>query len=108
MSLLPGEWLTEVEQRRGGGRDARGHPKPETHRKVGPVAIGWRSTQDPVDRSDLTSDVAVLLDESGTTDWKPDDRIVIPTDYPGPHGTWQVEGQPKQWPVGWECALRRA
>jgi hypothetical protein len=97
-----------VTQRRGGGRDSRGRPKPETPREVGPVLIGWRSSTDPTDRSQLTDDLAVLYDQSGSCDWLGDDRVEIPTDYPGPHGTWQVEGQPKQWPAGWEVALRRA
>lgn len=108
MSALPGEWLTSVVQRRGGGRDSRGNPKTETERSVGPVAVGWRTSSDPVDRAELTTDSAVLYDQSGTTDWEGSDRVVIPADYPGPTGTWQVEGQPKRWPLGYECALRRA
>jgi hypothetical protein len=93
---------------RGGGRDSRGNPKPETVLHSGRVLIGWRSTAEPVDRSEVTSDQAVLYDMGRDFEWHGDDRVKIPNDYPGPRGTWQVDGQPKPWPLGWEVPLRRA
>lgn len=105
---MPPEWQVDVEVRRGGGRDARGRPQPETVLQRTGVLVGWRSTADPVDRSDVTSDHAVLYDVGGGFTWHDGDRVVIPGDYAGPRGTWQVDGKPKAWPLGWEVPLRRA
>ena len=108
MSVLPAEWLVDVVVLRGGGRDPRGNPRPEQRIELAGVAVGWRSTADPVDRDDVTSDFAVLYDETGELDWLESDRVELPADNRGPRGVWQVDGRPKAWPVGWEVPLRRA
>lgn len=106
--LYPPEWQTMVTVKRGGARDRKGVAQPETSIAAGPVLVGWRATDDPVDRADLTADTAVLYDRTGTTAYQPSDRIVIPDDFPGPTGTWQVDGTPKRWPSGYEVPLRKA
>lgn len=101
-------WTTPVTVHRGGGRDARGNPKPETLIPVPFLLIGWRSTSDPIDRGEVTSDFAIAYDEADQLDWNGADRIEIQADYAGPVGMWQVDGQPKRWPLGWEIPLRKA
>jgi len=108
VSVFPDEWLADVVVLRGGGRDPRGNPQPETQHPISGVLVGWRATSDPVDRSDQTADYAVLYDQTGNFQWKGTDRVRIPNDFPGPRGVWQVDGQPKPWPLGWEIPLRRA
>lgn len=105
---FPADWTTTVTVKRGGGKDRKGNPQPETELKAGPVLVGWRATADPVDRADLTTDLAVLYDETGTTVYERSDRVVIPDTHAGPTGTWQVDGTPKNWPMGWEVPLRKA
>lgn len=108
MIEFPEDWATDAVVLRGGGRDPRGNPKPETRLPVSDLLVGWRATSDPVDRSEQTSDYAVAYDTAGEIDWKADDRVIIPDTFSGPRGTWQIDGQPKRWPLGWELPLRRA
>jgi hypothetical protein len=107
VSGFPAGWQTPVTLLRGGGRDREGNPKAEERSDTPPVLVGWRSTSDPVDRSEATEDYAVLYDDSFEIAWTPTDRVEIP-DGPWPSGTWQVDGRPKPWPLGWEVPLRRA
>lgn len=106
-STFPDGWKTSVTVKRGGAKDRKGVAQPETQFSAGPVLVGWRATADPVDRADLTTDTAVLYDMTGTVTYEPSDRVVIPDDYPGPTGTWQVDGTPKRWPFGYEVPLRK-
>lgn len=109
MSDFPAEWQLTVVILRGGQRDPRGNPQPERKIPREAVLVGWRATSDPLDRSDQTSDYAVLYDQGGDGfRYVDSDRVEIPVNEIGPNGTWQVDGQPKAWPDGWEVPLRRA
>ncbi|AYN59007.1 head-to-tail stopper [Arthrobacter phage Ryan] len=91
---------------RGGGRDSRGNPLPVQEIPRARVTVGPRSTQDPLDRSDVTSSTAVLYDEDTTFRYLPKDRIRVP-EGALMAGEWSVEGRPGEWPMGSEVGLTK-
>lgn len=101
---FPADWKTPVTVTRG-GRDRKGNPLPTTTHQVDDCLVGWRSTVDPVDRADLSSDTAVIAARVGS-DFADRDLITIP-DGPWPSGSWTVNGAPKPTPLGVEIQIRR-
>lgn len=104
VSRFPEEWRCTVAVSRG-GRDAKGNPLPAEPHDVEDCLVGWRSTEDPVDRSDLTDDTAVLYHD-GPVDIRDGDLFDVP-DGPWPSGKFQTDGTVKRWPMGVEVPLRR-
>ena len=104
VATFPESWKTTVTVRRG-GTDRWGDPLPGQEHSEPGCLVGWRSTADPVDRSELTSDDAVIYAEPGC-DFRSGDRIIIP-DGPWPAGEFWVDGSPKRWPMGVEIPIRR-
>lgn len=102
---FPKTWLTAVTVLRS-GLDAKGNPLPESSHAIGPCLVGWRSTQDPVDRSDLTTDTAVAYCDDPAADIVAGDRVTIPPG-PWPYGEFWVDGSVKPWQMGLEIPLRR-
>lgn len=103
--LFPAQWRTDVVVRRG-GRDNKGNPLPEVAHIVPNVLVGWRGTRNPLDRSDMTSDDAVIYANLGSY-FEVGDKIDIP-DGPWPSGNgWQIDGQPKRWQMGTEVPIRK-
>lgn len=102
---FPDAWKTAVTVTRG-GRDAKGNPVPGEDHVVRGCLIGWRSTDDPVDRSDLTEDRAVLYADDPLADIQDDDLFDVPVG-PWPSGKFQTDGTIKPWPMGLEVPLRR-
>ncbi|WNM72232.1 head-to-tail stopper [Arthrobacter phage Gusanita] len=100
------DWHVDVIVLRGGGRDARGNPLPVVEIPRSGVTVGPRSTQDPLDRSDVTSATAVLYDEDTTFRYLPKDRIRVP-EGALMAGEWSVEGRPGEWPMGSEVGLTK-
>lgn len=99
------EWLTEMTVLRG-GFDAKGNPLPQSSHTIGPCLVGWRGTEDPVDRSDLTSDTAVAYCDDPVADIVAGDRVTIPGGA-WPSGEFWVDGSAKPWQMGLEIPLRR-
>lgn len=102
---FPASWRTDVTVHRG-GTDAKGNPLPTVDHSLTGCLIGWRSTSDPVDRADLTTDTAVLYADDPLADLLAGDTLTVPAG-PWPHGEFRVDGTPKPWPLGLEAALRR-
>lgn len=89
---------------RGGGKDPKGNPLPVVEIPVTEkCAYAPRATEDPVDRSEVTSATGVFYCDPGFS-FLPADRIRIPAGSRGA-GTWMVDGRPKDWPYGWEIGL---
>jgi len=103
---VPKSWLTDVTVIRGGGRDAKGNPLPTVELQVSRCLIAPRATADPVDRSDVTDNTAVLYRGPGFT-FLSTDRVRVPDGRPMA-GVWAVEGRPGEWPFGTEVGLVRA
>lgn len=108
LSMFPKSWRTDVVVIRGGGRDAKGNPKPTQEIPVKNCLVGARATADPLDHSDVVSSTAVLyrgLDRDFA--FQSTDRVRIPA---GKRmaGDWSVEGRPGEWPFGVEVALVKA
>jgi hypothetical protein len=103
---IPKSWLVDVTVLRGGGRDAKGNPLPTIELAVTKCLIAPRATADPVDRSDVVDNTAVLYRGPGFT-FMSTDRIRVPA---GARmaGVWAVEGRPGEWPFGSEVGLVRA
>lgn len=68
--------------------------------------VGWRSTDDPVDRTDLTENTAVLYHDDPSADIRDGDLIEVPVGA-WPSGRFQIDGTVKPWPMGLEVPLRR-
>ncbi len=103
---FPKSWRTSVTVIRSGGRDAKGNLLPSTEIQVAECMIGARSTADPVDRSDVVDNTAVLYRGVGFT-FLSTDRIRVP-DGARMAGTWSIDGRPAEWPFGVEIGLVRA
>ncbi|QYC54930.1 head-to-tail stopper [Arthrobacter phage Popper] len=100
------DWQVDVVVLRGGGRDTRGNPLPVQEIPRRGVTVCPRSTQDPLDRSDVADSTAVLYDEDTTFHYQPTDRIRVPA---GGRmaGDWSVSGLPGEWPMGSEIGLSK-
>lgn len=103
---FPKSWLTAVTVLRGRGRDAKGNPIPAVEIEVTGCLISPRATSDPVDRSDLVDNKAVLYRGPGFT-FLSTDRIRVAHGQ-RMAGEWSVEGRPGEWPFGSEVGLVRA
>jgi hypothetical protein len=108
MNLLfrfPRSWRTDVVVLRGGGRDAKGNPLPEAEIPRPGVLVGARSTAEPLGRSDVTDNKAVLYDGDTTFAYLSTDRVRVPA---GSRmaGVWAVDGRPSEWPYGSEVGLK--
>jgi len=103
---FPAEWLTEVVVLRGGGRDREGNPLPVEEIPLADCLVGSRSTENPVDRADLTRTEGILYRDLGFN-FRHTDRIRIPDGTWLAAGEWAVDGDPKRWPMGWEVPLRK-
>lgn len=106
VAKFPESWKTEVTVHRGGGHDRKGNPLPTTDHQVVECMIGWRSTDDPVDRSDLVTDKPVLYADDPMADFQTGDQVTIPVG-PWPSGDFWLDGSPKRWPLGCEVPLAR-
>lgn len=100
---FPKSWRTDVVVLRGGGRDAKGNPLPSIEVPVKDCLIGPRATEEPLDRSDVTSATAVLYRDPGFT-FRPADRVRVP-EGSRMAGLWAVDGRPGEWPHGVEVGL---
>lgn len=90
---------------RGGDWDYRGQEIPEERIEVDQCRVGWRSTADPVDRSDLTRSTGVLY-RRPPFEFHSSDHIEIPAGHPLA-GVWAVDGRPQVWHSGVEVPLRQ-
>lgn len=106
MSLLD-QYRTTVVVLRGGGRDNRGNPLPTEDHVVEECLPARRSTEEPIDRSDLTRAEGVLYRRRLDFDFHSSDRVRIPEGTWLTPGVWAVEGEPSRWPAGWEVPLRK-
>lgn len=102
---FPARWLVTVTVVRSGGRDARGNPLPAERIPVKDCLVRWRSSTDPLDRTDLTDSSAVLYRRRGF-DFRSTDQIEVPAGSLAA-GTWSVDGDPKRWPDSVELALTK-
>ena len=100
---FPKSWLTTVTVLRGGGRDAKGNPIAPMEIEVSGCLIAPRATTEPVDRSAVASQTAVLYRDPGF-EFLPADRIRVPNGA-RMRGTWSVDGRPGEWPYGSEVWL---
>lgn len=103
LKMFPKSWLTAVTVIRGGGRDAKGNPLPTVEIEVTGCLIAPRAASDPVDRSDLVDNNAVLYRGPGFT-FLSTDRIRVAHGQ-RMAGEWSVEGRPGEWPFGSEVGL---
>jgi hypothetical protein len=101
---FPKSWRVDVVVLRGGGRDAKGNPLPEVEIPRPGVLVGARSTAEPLERSDVTDNKAVLYDGDAAFRYLSTDRVRVPA---GSRmaGTWSVDGRPSEWPYGSEVGL---
>lgn len=105
LSRFPKSWRTDVTVLRGGGRDAKGNPLPVVEIPRPGVLVGARSTAEPLERSDVTDNKAVLYDGDTAFRYLSTDRVRVPS---GSRmaGDWSVDGRPSEWPYGSEVALK--
>lgn len=104
LERFPAAWKTDITVTRG-GRDPKGNPLPDVTHVVNGCMVGWRATTDPVDRSDLTADDAIIYAPVGA-DFRSGDRLSIPAG-PWPSGQWRVAGSAKPWVLGTEVPINR-
>lgn len=104
LRLMPRSWKTSVTVLRGGGRDSHGNPLEPERIPVTGCLIGPRSTNEPLDRTDLVDTKAVLYHED--FGFLPTDRIEVP-EGARMAGTWAVDGMPGEWPFGVEVGIVR-
>lgn len=106
VSRFPAYWRTDVTVIRGGGRDDRGNQTPVTEITVTGCAVGWSSSTEPEDRSELTESVANLYrDQDSEFRFLSTDRIRVPAGHPC-DGTWFVDGRAREWPKGVHVPLK--
>lgn len=105
LASFPRSWRTDVVVLRGGGRDAKGNPLPEVQIPRPGVLMGARSTVEPLERSDVTDNKAVLYDGDTAFTYLSTDRVRVPA---GSRmaGEWSVDGRPSEWPYGSEVGLK--
>ena len=101
------DWHVDVIVIRSGGRDAKGNPLPAQEISREGVTVCPRSTEDPLDRSDVASSTAVLYDEDTAFRYQSTDRIRVPVGALMA-GEWAVAGRPGEWPMGSEVGLSKA
>lgn len=101
------DWHVDVIVIRSGGRDAKGNPLPAQEIPRTGVTVAPRSTEDPLDRSDVASSTAVLYDEDTSFRYQSTDRIRVPAGTLMA-GEWSVAGRPGEWPMGSEVGLSKA
>lgn len=101
----PASWLTSATILRGGGRDPKGNPLPVTEVALDRCLVAGRSTEDPVDRSEVTDGKAVMYTDPGVVVLH-SDRVRIP-EGARMAGVWAVDGRPSEWPFGVEVGLVR-
>lgn len=106
MSLLD-QHRTTVVVLRGGGRDHRGNLLPVEEHEVEECLPAPRSTEEPLDRSDLTQAKGVLYRRRHDFTFYSTDQIRVPEGTWLTPGVWAVEGEPSHWPAGWEVPLRK-
>lgn len=101
------DFNTSVEVQRGGGRDAKGNPKPVQQLPVEDCQITPLDASDPrLDRSDVPEDTALLFHD-GPFRFQSTDRVLVPDGHEMA-GEWEVDGRPGGWPGTTELKLRRA
>lgn len=106
VSRFPDDWRTDVTVLRGGGRDDWGNPEPFVEIPVAYCAVGWSSSVEPEDRTDLTESSAHLYrDPDSGFSFASTDRIIVPDSHPCA-GTWVVDGRPRGWPLGVHVQLK--
>lgn len=106
VAAFPAEWRCDVTVHRSGGRNADGDPVPATDHPVVDCLVGPRSTNEPVDRTELTDTTAVLYHDDPAVDITGTDTLTVPAGH-FMAGTYAVEGDPSRWPLGTEVPLRR-
>lgn len=101
------DFNTAVEVQRGGGRDARGNPRPPEKLPVTGCQVTPLDASDPrLDRSDVPEDTALLYYD-GPFRFRSTDSVVVPASH-RMAGDWEVDGVPGEWPGTVELKLRRA
>ena len=100
LAMFPKSWRVTVTVIRSGGRDAKGNPTPSFEVELPDCLIAPRATADPVDGK------AVLYRGPGFR-FLSTDRIRVPIGSLMV-GEYSVDGQPGEWPYGYEVGLVRA
>lgn len=103
--MLPASWKCDAVVTRGGGKDRFGNTLPTQNINVKGCLWVPRSTADPVDHSDLVSKTGVIYHSDFI--FRGADRITIPAGKRGA-GTWSVDGDLNEWPLGTEVPLVKA
>lgn len=103
--MFPRKWKCDVVVARGGGKDRFGNITPPQNIDVEGCLFVPRATVDPVDRSDLVTKTGVIY--HSTFVFQSADRITIPAGKRGA-GTWSVDGDVNEWPLGTEVPLVKA
>lgn len=107
-AFFPDDWYTDVIVLRGGGRDARGNPRPEEQIPVTRCLIIPSSTSEGEGFDDITdSKITLRRTEKPAFTFLSTDRVRIP-EGSRMAGDWSVAGRPGEWPVGVEVPLERA
>lgn len=90
-NLFGGGWPVTVTIHRGGGRDARGNPKPTTDVPDVPAVITPKSTSDPSDWSEDPA-AAATLHLPGGTQISSTDQVTVHDTFLA--GRWRIDGLP--------------
>lgn len=101
---LPRSWRCDVVVTRGGGRDRFNNPIAPQEITVKDCVYAPRATVDPVDHSDLVRKTGVIYHSDFI--FQGSDQITIPAGKRGA-GTWSVDGDIGEWPLGTEVPLVR-
>ena len=105
--MFPEGWYVTVTRVRGGGTDARGNPLPAERVSVRGCLIGPRSTEDPLDWSQVLDNTAALYRHETAPVFRAGDVVEVP-EGARMAGRWKVAGRPGEWPLGLEVPLERA
>ncbi len=105
--MFPEDWHVTVIRVRGGGTDGRGNPRPSERTPVSGCLIGPRSTQDPLDWSQVLDNTAALYRDDPDPVFRAGDVVEVP-EGARMAGSWRVSGRPGEWPMGLEVPLERA
>lgn len=107
VSMFPDYWKTSVTVRRGGGRDDWGNPKPAKDFTVEECLVSWHDSSEPNRMSEVSNDTAYLFrDPDPSFRFQSTDSIVVPESASCP-GTWVIDGQPKEEPMGVKLVLKK-
>ena len=111
--VMPAHFWVTVQVIRGGGRDRMGAFTPgetiDVPQKCLIAPGGTGDAQGPATREASSSPTLYLPHLAGGRTvfvFEPGDTIVVPEGQ-WMSGSWQVDGRPKNWPVGWEVRLRQ-